>query len=87
MLSVQAVVAGAFIYIACSNLISNEFQASRDVIKTDKRDTSEKVKTQRLVGLIKLGFVLLACIFVVAIFSLGGQDLTTPDSNLPNIEA
>lgn len=33
--SIQAVIAGAFIYIACSNLLSAEFQGSKDIHVND----------------------------------------------------
>lgn len=41
----QAAIAGAFIYIACSNLLSNEFQASRDIGEKDKRHPRQRISS------------------------------------------
>lgn len=45
--SIQAVIAGAFIYIACSNLLSAEFQGSKDINVNDERIKREKIVSQR----------------------------------------
>ena len=56
-IATQAVIIGIFLYIACSSLISNEFQSSAYT---------------KAIGTAKFVMVLLGIILVVAIFTLGG---------------
>ena len=69
-IATQAVIIGIFLYIACSSLISNEFQSSAYT---------------KAIGTAKLAMVLLGIILVVAIFTLGGQALITPDEVVQDV--
>lgn len=82
ILCIQGAVCGAIIYMACSDLIAREFQASEDINVNDSREESEKNCQQRIISCFKWFFVVLGCVFLLALFTVGGQDLTDPDKRL-----
>lgn len=64
---------GIFIYMSCCHLIIHEFHDSSDINPMDTRTDEEKLKTQRIISLIKFFIVMLGFIVVLAIVSVDNQ--------------
>lgn len=67
----QSIAGGTFIYLACCDFIIKEFHSSDDAAKNDPRSEEEKTKTIKIIACIKFCFILLGCVIIAALMSLG----------------